>query len=132
LTTELQIFLWAAGILLAVNFIAVLLHFLYRALSNGPLRDRIREVVYLIDELADDMSNEQKKRKAIQEISEVFGWWRKIFLPNALIGWVIDLQVTMIRRMQKAAGTPNLHVEEDDHEKGNSNGTPGTRFTGQE
>lgn len=109
--TELQIALYAVGVILAANFVAVVLHFLYRSLKDGPFRQRIYEVIYLIDEAADNMSNEQKKRKAIQEISEVFGWWRKIFLPNALLGWVIDLQVAAIRKMQKAADTPNLHED---------------------
>lgn len=117
--TELKIALYAVGVILAANFVAVVLHFLYRSLKDGPFRQKIYEVIYLIDEAADNMSNEQKKRKAIQEISEVFGWWRKIFLPNALLGWVIDLQVAAIRKMQKAADTPNLHEEESEIEKSN-------------
>lgn len=111
---------------------AVVLHFLYRALSDSPLREAIRNVIYYLDRFADTMGNAQKRDSAIRQIGEVLGW-RRILIPTALIGWVIDFQVAAIRKMQKAAGTPNLHIEDGDSDaQSNPGGTQGTRFTGQE
>ena len=131
LSTELQMVLAAAGVMLAANFIAVVLHFLYRSLSDSPLREAIRSVIYCLDKVADDMSNEKKRANAVQEINAVLGW-RRILVPTVLIGWVIDFQIVAIRRMQRAAGTPNLHIEEDEHAQSNPGGTQGSRFSGQE
>lgn len=108
ISIELQVALLTVGILLAVNFLAVMLHFLYRSLTNGPLRDAIRSVIYELDKFADNMENSQKRSMAIQEINSLLGW-RRILVPAALVGWVIDIEVAAIRKMQKATNTPDLH-----------------------
>jgi hypothetical protein len=110
--TELQIASLAVGVLLAANFIAVVLHFLYRALSDSPLREVIRNIIYHLDRFADKMENAQKRNEAIGQVNEVLGW-RRILIPRTLIGWIIDAEVAAIRRMQKATGAPNLHIEEE-------------------
>lgn len=102
--TELQIALLTVGIVLAVNFIAVALHFLYKAMSNSPLRETIRNVIHALDKFADDMENVEKRRIAIQQVNDVLGW-RKVFVPAALIGWIIDVEVKAIRKMQRASDT---------------------------
>lgn len=129
--TEIQIASMAAGVLLAANFIAVVLHFLYKALSDSPLREAIRGVIYHLDRFADKMDNEKKRADAIRQVNDVLGW-RRILVPAVLIGWVIDFQVAAIRRMQRATGTPNLHIEEDEHEESNAGGAQRSRFSGQE
>lgn len=130
--TELQIVLYAAGVILAANLLTVLLHFLYKALSDSPLREAIRSIIFQLDKIADEMENAAKRRSAIQQINEVLGW-RRILVPAALIGWIIDLEVKAIRKMQKTADTPNLHEEGDsDNAESNTSGTETTRFNGQE
>ena len=110
---ELQIVFWAVGIVLAVNFLAVILHFLYRSLTDSPLRNGIRNIIYELDEFADNMENSQKRLTAIQEINSLLGW-RKVIVPAALVGLVIDMEVATIRKMQKAADTPDLHDAKKD------------------
>jgi hypothetical protein len=45
---------------------------------------------------------------AIQQINDVLGW-RRVLVPAALIGWIIDAEVAAIRKMQAAADLPGLH-----------------------
>ena len=54
------------------------------------------------------MENSEKRRLAIGQINDILGW-RKILIPTALIGWIIDAEVAAIRKMQKSTDTPNLH-----------------------
>jgi hypothetical protein len=129
--SELQVFLWAAGAILAANLLAVILHFLYKALSDSPLRDFIRSVIMELDRFADCMQNAEKRAMAISQINEILGW-RRILIPAALLGWIIDLEVKAIRKMQAAADTPNLHIEEEEsHAKSNISGTKTNGFTEQ-
>ena len=69
--TDTQVALLAAGVLLAANFIAVILHFLYRPLSDSQLREAIRDVIYFLDEFADGMDNTQKRADAIRQFNDV-------------------------------------------------------------
>lgn len=132
MTGEYQIALGAAGVILAANLLAVVLHFMYKALSDSPLRKAIRNIIFQLDKFADEMENAEKRRSAIQQINDVLGW-RRILVPAALIGWVIDAEVAAIRKMQKVSDTPNLHEEgEIKDAESNTIGTETTRFTGQE
>lgn len=112
LTSEFQIFLWAAGVLLAANLLAMALFVLFAKLPDGRLRESIRGVIFELDRFADNMSNADKRRRAIQEINDVLGW-RRILVPAALIGWIIDAEVAAIRKMQAETDTPDLHKEEN-------------------
>jgi len=84
------------------------MHFLRKGLPEGKVKSAIQDVIYKLDELADNMENPEKRRLAIQDINGLLGW-RRIIIPTALIGWIIDVEVSAIRRMQKATDTPNLH-----------------------
>jgi len=46
----------------------------------------------MLDKFADEMENAEKPRSAIQQINDVLGW-RRILVPAALIGWIIDIEV---------------------------------------
>lgn len=130
-TSELEIFKWAAGVLLAANLLAMLLFVLFAKLPNGKLKNAIRNIIFEIDRAADNMENADKRRLAIQQVNDVLGW-RRILIPAALLGWIIDLEVKAVRKMQQITDCPNLHEEEADNEKSNTSGTKTTRFTGQE
>lgn len=132
ISSELQIFLWAAGVLLAANLLAMMLFVLFAKLPNGSLKVSVQKIIFELDRFADQMENTVKRRSAIQQINDVLGW-RRILVPAALIGWVIDAEVAAIRKMQQATDCPNLHEEEHgSDEKSNTIGTETTRFTGQE
>lgn len=108
--SELQIFLWAAGILLAANLLAMALFVLFARLPNGGLKTAIQNTIFVLDKFADHMENSQKRAEAIRQINDILGW-RRILIPAALIGWVIDAEVAAIRKMQQATNCPNLHQE---------------------
>lgn len=131
-TSELQIFLCAAGIILAANILAMGLFVLFAKLKDGRLKESIRSIIFELDRFADNMENTDKRRVAIQQVNDILGW-RRILVPGALIGWIIDAEVTAIRKMQSATDCPNLHNEEDNkNEKSNTSGTQTASFTGQE
>jgi hypothetical protein len=111
ITSELQIFIWAAGVLLAANLLAMALFVLFAKLPASTFKESLRSVIFEIDKFADRMENDQKRRIAIQSINDVLGW-RKVLVPAALIGWIIDAEVAAIRKMQAATDTPDLHKEE--------------------
>jgi len=130
--TELQIVMYAAGVILAANLLAMALFVLFAKLPNGKLKSSIQKIIFELDRAADNMENAEKRRSAIQQLSDVLGW-RRIPLPAALIGWAIDAEVAAIRQMQQATDCPNLHEEGDERiEKGDTGRTETTRFTGQE
>lgn len=128
---EYQIALCAAGVLLAANLLAMGLFVLFVKLPDGKFRDFIRDIIFELDKFADNMENAEKRRTAIQQINDVLGW-RRLVIPSALIGWVIDAEVATIRKMQQATNTPNLHEGENENEKSNTSGAQTTNFTGQE
>ena len=115
MSTELQMVLAVAGVLLAANFIAMALFVLFAKLPHGKFRESIRDVIYHFDRFADNMENAQKRSEAIGQVNEVLGW-RRILIPRVLIGWIIDAEVAAIRRMQRVTDTPNLHQEDKTHD----------------
>lgn len=107
-TTELQIAMYAAGVMLAANLLAMALFVLFAKLPEGTMRTGIRSIIFELDRFADDMENGEKRSSAIRQVNEVLGW-RRILIPAALIGWIIDAEVKAIRKMQAATACPNLH-----------------------
>ncbi|AIF51270.1 hypothetical protein [Pelosinus sp. UFO1] len=112
MTNEYQIALCGAGVILVANILAMGLFVMYVRLQDGPLREAVKSTIYELDRFADNMENAEKRRSAIQQINEILGW-RRILVPGAFIGWIIDAEVAAVRKMQKAAGTPDLYNEEE-------------------
>lgn len=110
ISSELQIFLWAAGVLLAANLLIMVLFVLFAKLPNGSLKAAIQNSIFVLDKFADHMENSQKRAEAIRQINDVLGW-RRVLIPAALIGWVIDAEVAAIRKMQRATDCPDLHKD---------------------
>ncbi|MCC5468704.1 hypothetical protein [Pelosinus baikalensis] len=110
-TNELQIVYVAVGILLAANVLAMGFFVMFAKLRDGRLKESIRSIIFEMDKFADNMENAEKRRIAIQQINDVLGW-RRILVPGALIGWIIDAELAAIRKMQKTTNTPNLHEGE--------------------
>jgi hypothetical protein len=108
LSTDIKILIYGAVILLLVNLTAMLLFIVFAKIPNGRLKNIIRDIIFELDKLADTMENCQKREAAIQQITSILSW-RSIMIPSALIGWIIDTEVTAIRKMQQATQTPDLH-----------------------
>jgi hypothetical protein len=111
-TSELQIIYVAAGTLVAANVLAMGLFVMFAKLQDGRLKESIRSIIFELDRFADSMENIEKRRSAIQQINDILGW-RKFIVPGVLIGWVIDAEVAVIRKMQQTTNTPNLHGEDN-------------------
>lgn len=105
-----DIIVCALGAAIAANLLAYLLFVLFARLPGGRLRASIQRIIYALDKAADNMENAAKRAVAIQQVRDILGW-RRIFVPAALIGWVIDAEVAVIRRMQQATGCPDLHQD---------------------
>lgn len=86
--------------LIAINLVIVLLFVLSTKLSESRLKEAIRDIIFALDTITDEMENDEKRRKAIEQINEILGWER-IVIPTALIGWVIDTEVATIRKIQQ-------------------------------
>lgn len=99
--SEVQIFLWAIGALVSANLLVMTLFVLYTKLSESVLKEAIRNIIFELDKFADEMENSEKRNVAIQQISQILGW-KKIAIPTALIGWIIDTEVATIRKIQQA------------------------------
>lgn len=108
--TELQIALLAAGASLAAVVLVLIVHIVYRGLPAGRAKDALQKIIYEIDRSADNMENQQKRAAAIQAVSDMLGW-RRIIVPKVLIGWLIDAEVAVVRKIQQATDTPDLHKE---------------------
>jgi hypothetical protein len=128
---ECQIALLVAGVILAVNLLAMGLFVLYAKVPESKMKESIRSIIFELDKFADNMENAEKRRAAIQQINDVLGW-QKFIIPSALIGWIIDVEVAAIRKMEQTAISSNLHEGEKENEKSNTSGTKSTSFTGQE
>ncbi len=111
-TSDLQIIYIAIGILLSANVLAMGLFVLFAKLRDGWLKESIRSIILELDRFVGSMENTEKRRAAIQQISDILRW-RKAIIPDALIGWVIDAEVSVIRKMQKTANTTILQGEDN-------------------
>ena len=106
ITSDVQIFLWFAGALLAANLLAMALFVLLAKLPESRLKEMIRIIILELDKFAEEMDNNEKRNSAIQQINEILGW-RQFVIPSALIGWVIDMEVAAIRKMQQSIDSSN-------------------------
>lgn len=113
-TSELQIFYWAAGVLLVALILVLIVHVVYRGLPAGKAKTGLDNIIYQIDRHADNMENAQKRAVGIQAVMDVLGW-RRIIVPKVLVALIIDFEVAWIRRVQKATDTPNLHKEDENN-----------------
>lgn len=68
-TTESQIVFGAVGTVLAANTLAYGLHVARNGLPEGKAEDAVQKMVNELDRVADNMSNPEKRRAAIQQIA---------------------------------------------------------------
>lgn len=103
------------ALILALLFvIKVIIFQLYLRCSNQTIQKAVTNVIYELDNLADKLSNKDKRREAIDAVKDLF-IWRTIPIPKFVIGVIIDLEVKAIRSVQKSvADEKNPYLHPDD------------------
>ncbi|MDR7867598.1 MAG: hypothetical protein RIN56_12330 [Sporomusaceae bacterium] len=111
---------WALLIVfVAVNVLVLAAMALYvkaRGLPSGRFKTALHKILFEIDRSCDYMGIPSRRAQAISQFQQLMFWptlnkWR-IYPPAAVIGWIIDAEVAIIRRMQAATGIENLHQED--------------------
>jgi len=100
-SNPIEIFLWGIGVFVSLNLLIMTLFVLCTKLPNNGLKISICNIIVALDKAADEMGNQEKRARAIQQIIEMLGWW-KIAIPTPLIGWVIDTEVGVIHTMEQS------------------------------
>lgn len=118
--TILTIVLIIALLMLVVNLFQKLVFKIYISEGSEKIQSAVRDIIYQLDHFADNMSNKEKRKEAINNVKDLF-IWRAIPIPSFIIGIIIDLEVASIRKLQKDVEKykdPYLHPdEESDDEK---------------
>jgi hypothetical protein len=104
--SDIQLLAWTVGVLVLANLLAMTLFVLFAKLPESSLKEKIWNIILELDKFADEMDNSEKRSSALQQINEILGW-RQIVIPSALIGWVIDMEVAAIRKMQESINSSN-------------------------
>ena len=120
----IQFFELHAYALLAVVIIGAILAYTlpilvirrYARSSNREAQTLLREVIFRLDEFADEMENKEKRNIAIEKLGSIISF-RGITLPKFIRGWIVDFEVRHIRYLQSEANNEgvdtNLHNETD-------------------
>ena len=123
--TILTIVLIIALLMLVVNLFQKLVFKIYISEGSESVQKAVRDIIYHLDHFADNMSNKDKRKEAINNVKELF-IWRAIPIPSFIIGIIIDLEVASIRKLQKDVEKykdPYLHPDEDTEEGDAPKGT---------
>ncbi len=108
---------WALLIVFAAINVMVLatmaLYVKIKGLPQGRFKTALHKILFEIDRGCDDMEIPAKRLLAISQFQQLMFWptlnrWR-IYPPAAVIGWIIDAEVAIIRQMQVATGIDDLH-----------------------
>lgn len=79
--------------------------------GNDDKKSFVRTLIYDIDKFGDNMSDKQKRQEAINSVKELFSW-RGIKVPTFIVGWIIDMEVAAIRKLQSMSSKDcNLHPD---------------------
>lgn len=72
--------------------------------SNPEVKKHLEALFLLLDTWADNMAIAQKRYEVVAALQALLGW-RRIFLPQVIVGLIVDLGVYLIRKV----GVPDLH-----------------------
>ena len=114
---ELLIILAAVTGLIVLSFILPrIAFFLYEHTSSDVTQSMLKEVIYQLDKLADDLSNKEKRNRAVFNLQAIFSF-KGIRIPKFILGWIVDMEVRQIRQLQKGCSKEsNLHNDEDNNQ----------------
>lgn len=108
----------AVVILLCLAILALIkgaIFYVYLKCSNEKVQEAVKDAIFQLDAVADNLSNKEKRRSAIETVRSLF-MWKAIPIPTCVIGLIIDLEVKIIRIMQKnvaAYKNPYLHPDNE-------------------
>lgn len=95
-------------ILFIVKFIAIKI---WERQGTDDEKSFVKSLIYNMDKFSDVMSNKQKKTEVVNSVRELFSW-RGIRVPAFIVGWIIDMEVSSIRKLQKMSKKDcNLHPD---------------------
>lgn len=82
---------------------------MYEENAVPEIQHVITELIYQLDEFADDMSNEDKRNKVIDKIQELLKF-NNATIPRSICGLIVDMQVRRIRQLQESCSADtDLH-----------------------
>ena len=113
--TIITIVLIIALLMLVVNLFQKLVFKIYVSECSEKVQRAVTDIIYQLDHFADNMSNKEKRKEAINNVKDLF-IWRAIPIPSFIIGIIIDLEVASIRELQKGVEKykdPYLHPDEE-------------------
>lgn len=88
--------------------------FLYEHTSSDTTQTMLKEVIYQLDKLADELSNKEKRKKAVLNLQMIVSF-KGLRIPRFILGWIVDMEVRQIRQLQKECSKEsNLHNENED------------------
>ena len=92
--------------------------FFYTRVASDATKGILREIIYALDEFADNMSKPIRRKNAIYRFQYQLSK-KGIMLPDFIIGLIIDMEVKHIRYLQKTClEDTDLHPnDEPDDEK---------------
>lgn len=98
--TEIITIVAILAILYLLAFVAKKVAFVvYNRSKNEVIVSVMEHFICSLDEFADNMTNTDKRNAAIDKLQGLLSY-RVIRLPRFVLGWVIDMQVAEIRRLQ--------------------------------
>lgn len=88
-------------VLYALAFTAKRVAFaIYNRATNEFIVTVLTRFIYHLDEFADNMSNNDKREAAIERLQSLLSY-KLIRFPKFILGWIVDLQVAEIRKLQR-------------------------------
>lgn len=88
-------------VLYALAFAAKRVAFaIYNRATNEFIVTVLTRFIYHLDEFADNMSNNDKREAAIERLQSLLSY-KLIRFPKFILGWIVDLQVAEIRKLQR-------------------------------
>lgn len=75
--------------------------FIYEHTQTEFVQDILKDMIYRLDKFADEYSNESKRSYAAERLQSMISF-RGIRIPKFVCGWIVDVEVGHIRRLQKS------------------------------
>jgi hypothetical protein len=100
-------------IALAIGYMVPrIVFFLYARKASESTKAILREIIYALDEFADNMSKPVRRKNAIYRFQSTLQK-KGIMLPDFVVGFIIDMEVKHIRYLQKAAVDIDTNLHDD-------------------
>lgn len=85
----------------------------YEANAIPEVQQVVIELIYKLDEFADDMSNKEKREKVVNKMHKLIRFGN-YYLPKSICGLIVDMQVSRIRALQKSCSVDSdLHKDDE-------------------